>query len=64
MKNVINNRLCPACHSGDIQAINAGSSYVHINLLNKMWTEERENGWLPTMLTKHKKKNTEYLKRM
>ena len=31
MKNVINNRLCPACHSGHIQAINVGSLNVHIN---------------------------------
>ena len=45
MKNVINNRLYPACHSGDIQAMNAGSSHMHINLQDKMWTEDRVN-WL------------------
>ena len=32
---LINTRLFPACHSGDIQAINAGSSHEHINLKYK-----------------------------
>ena len=55
---VISNRLDPARNSGDIhmsmyivQAINDGSSHVHINLQYKMWTVERENGWLTTMTT-------------
>ena len=32
MLNVINIRLYPACHSGNIEAINAGPPNVHINL--------------------------------
>ena len=32
-------RLYPACYKGDIQAINAGSLDVHINLQYKKWKE-------------------------
>ena len=32
-------RLYPACYNGDIQAINAGSPDVHINLQYKKWKE-------------------------
>ena len=32
-------RLYPACYKGDIQAINAGSLAVHINLQYKKWKE-------------------------
>ena len=32
MLNDINTRLYPASHCGDVQAINAGSPNVHINL--------------------------------
>ena len=32
-------RLYPACFKGDIQAINAGSLDVHINLQYKKWKE-------------------------
>ena len=35
MKNEINTRMYPACHSGDMQAINAGSLHEHINLQYK-----------------------------
>ena len=28
-----------------------------VNVQNKMWPEERENGWLTTMPTKHKNLN-------
>ena len=35
MITVINTRLYPACHCGDIQAINNGNSHVHINLQYK-----------------------------
>ena len=45
MLNVINTRLYPACHSGDIQAINAGSSHVHINLQYKN-VEKGKGKWL------------------
>ena len=31
--------LYPACYKGDIQAINAGSLDVHINLRYKKWKE-------------------------
>ena len=59
MKNVVNNKLDPACHSGDIlvNAIIAGFSHVRINLQCKMSIEERENYWLTTMPTKHKNLN-------
>ena len=49
-------RLYPACYNGDIQAINAGSPDVHINLQYKKWTEV-QGKWLrtlTTMPTKHK----------
>ena len=32
-------RLYPACYNGDIQAINARSPDVHINLQYKKWKE-------------------------
>ena len=47
-------RLYPACYNGDIQAINAGSPDVHINLQYKKWTEV-QGKWLKTTIpTKHK----------
>ena len=55
MINLINTRLYPACLLvclNDIQAINAGSSLVHINYQYKN-LEERENGLLTAMPTKH-----------
>ena len=33
------NRLYPACYKGDLQAINAGSLDVRINLQYKKWKE-------------------------
>ena len=55
-------RLYPACYNGDIQAINAGSPDVHINLQYKKWTEVQGKWLRTTMPTKHKhiKKNTKY----
>ena len=47
-------RLYPACYNGDIQAINAGSPDVHINLQYKKWTEVQEKWLRTTMPTKHK----------
>ena len=57
MINVIRSRLYLADHSGDIQTITAGLHMSTVNVQNKMWTEERENGWLTTMPTKHKNLN-------
>ena len=51
MINVVSTRLYPAFPSGDIQAINAGSSHVHIHLQYEMWTEE----WKNAHQTKQKK---------
>ena len=47
-------RLYPACYNGDIQAINAGSPDVHINLQYKKWTEVQGKWLRTTMPTKHK----------
>ena len=48
-------RLYPACYNGDIQAINAGSPDVHINLQYK--SGRRQGKWLKTTVpTKHKYK--------
>ena len=47
--------MYPSCHSGDIQAINAGSSHKHINLQYKnVEGKERKSDWLQTISTKHK----------
>ena len=46
-------RLYPACYTGDIQAINAGSPDVHINLQYKKWTEVQGKWLRTTMPTKH-----------
>ena len=47
-------RLYPACYNGDIQAINAGSPDVHINLQYKKWTVVQGKWLRTTMPTKHK----------
>ena len=49
MINVISTRhILLATVETYLQAINSGSSHVHINLQYKVWMEERENGWLTT----------------
>ena len=45
MKNVINTKLHPACHSGDMQAVNARSSHVHIILEYKIF-DRLKGKWL------------------
>ena len=47
-------RLNPPCYNGDIQAINAGSPDVHINLQYNKWTEVQEKWLRKSMPTKHK----------
>ena len=47
-------RLYPAGYTGDIQAINAGSPDVHLNLQYKKWTEVQGKWLRTTMPTKHK----------
>ena len=47
-------RLYTAYYNGDIQAINAGSPDVHINLQYKKWTEVQGKWLRTTMPTKHK----------
>ena len=49
-------RLYPACYNGDIQAINAGSPDVHINLQYKKWTEVQGKWLRIPMPTKHEQK--------
>ena len=48
-------RLYPACYNGDIQAINAGSPDVHINLQYKKWTVVQKK-WLRTTNHAHQTK--------
>ena len=45
--------LYPACYNGDMQAINAGSQNVHINVQYKKWTEVQGKWLRTTMPTKH-----------
>ena len=47
-------RLYPACYNGGIQAVNAGSPDVHINLQYKKWGEVQGKWLRTTMPTKQK----------
>ena len=46
MLNDINTRLYPASHCGDVQAINAGSPNVHINLHTVQKVDGGKGKWL------------------
>ena len=48
------NRLYPACYNGDIQAINAGSQDVHINLQYKKCADVQGKWLRTTVANKHK----------
>ena len=57
MIHVTSNRLYNACHSGDIQAMCVQCTVYTVHVpeiysMYKMWTEERESGWVTTIPNK------------